>query len=418
MKKILMVAFHYPPFRGSSGIQRTLKFCCYLPDYDWQPIILTANPKAYPSVGDDQLHKIHKHGYITRAFALDTARYLSIGGSYLKWMSLPDRWVSWWPGAVLSGLRLVRQHRPQVIWSTYPIATAHLIGLTLQRLTGIPWVADFRDPMTDDDYPHDPATRSTYRWIERRTVKYCTRAVFTTPGAARMYAKRYPEIPQSRWVRIANGYDEESFNAAEQAIFNHSLPNSCIMLVHSGVLYPSERDPSAFFAVLAELRRNGKISSSNLKIILRGTGNEDLYRQQLRQNGIEDIVFLGEPIPYHDALVEMLNADGLLIFQASNCNHQIPAKVYEYLRANRPIFAMTDQKGDTADLLKSEGIDTIVSLDSKEQIAQGLLQFLIQVHSNSAPIADSKKVACHSRNSRTQELVRLLNLLNCSCSEL
>src|SRR5215510_13823207 len=99
MNKILMIAFHYPPLRGSSGIQRTLKFSRYLPDYGWQPIILTAKPQAYPQVGEDQLHEIPESVPVIRAFALDTARHLSFRGYYLRRMALPDRWVSWWLGA-------------------------------------------------------------------------------------------------------------------------------------------------------------------------------------------------------------------------------------------------------------------------------------------------------------------------------
>jgi hypothetical protein len=198
MKKILMIAFHYPPFSGGSGVHRTLKFSRYLPDHGWKPIILTANPRAYPRVGDEQLHEIPAAVRVTRVFALDAARHLSVRGSYLRYTALPDRWVSWWLGAVPAGLRLIRKFRPEVIWSTYPIATAHLIGLTLHRLTGIPWIADFRDSMTENEYPPDSATRCVYSWIERHAVRYCSRAVFTAPGALRLYAERYQEIPQSR----------------------------------------------------------------------------------------------------------------------------------------------------------------------------------------------------------------------------
>ncbi len=417
MKKILMIAFHYPPFRGSSGIQRTLKFSRYLSDFGWQPIILTVNPNAYPQVGDAQLHDIPSQVAVKRVYAWDTARHLAVRGSYLRWMALPDRWVSWWPSAIAVGLCLIRKYQPEVIWSTYPIATAHLIGLTLHCLSRIPWVADFRDPMKDTDpstgveYPLDPAVRRVNGWIERLAVKNCSQAVFTTPGAVRMYADRYPEIPQSRWALIENGYDEEDFLEAERAISNRSaVPKAGIVFVHSGVLPLSTRDPRTFFAALAELRRTGKVSSSDLKIILRASGNEDYYQQCLREHGIDDIVLLEPPIPYRDALVEMLSADGLLIFQASNCNSQIPAKLYECLRARRPIFALTDPEGDTAAVLGSGGIDTIVLLDQKEQIAQGLLNFLDQVREECTPVANNQIIDTSSRKSRTRELARLLDL--------
>ena len=179
-------------------------------------------------------------------------------------------------------------------------------------------------------------------------------------------------------------------------------------LVHSGLLYPSERDPSAFFDALSELRRAGRLSATGLRVILRASGNEASYRSALRDRGIQDLVDLAPPVPYAEALVELLRADGLLLFQASNCNHQIPAKLYEYFRARRPIFAMTDPVGDTATALRSAGIDTVVALDSKEAIGRGLLAFLDAVRANRAPLASATEIERHSRRARTRELASLL----------
>jgi hypothetical protein len=409
MKKILMIAFHYPPWSGGSGIQRALKFSEYLPELGWQPLILTAHPRAYPQVGNEQLEQIPVNVVVKRAFALDVARHLSLRGVYPRWLALPDRWGSWWLGAVPAGLQLIRRYRPTMLWSTYPTATAHLIGLTLHRLTGIPWIADFRDPMTEGAYPNDRMTRRVYRGIERHTVKYCAGAVFTAPGALRMYAERYAEIPPSRWSLIANGYDEEEFTAVERTIGSRTPLHPQMVLVHSGVLYPSERDPRAFFGAVADLRNAGKISSHSLKIILRASGSEESYREMIRANGIEDIIFLEPPVPRPAALTEMIKANGLLLFQASNCNHQIPAKVYEYLRAKRPIFALTDPNGDTACLLRGMGTHTIVCLDSQAQIAQGMYEFLLKLRNGHDSITDGKAICLHSRKSRAQQLANFLD---------
>jgi len=139
-------------------------------------------------------------------FALDTARHLSIGGRYLRPMAIPDRWVSWWPAGVWRGLQIIRQQRPAVIMSTFPIATAHMIALTLRRRSGLPWVADFRDNMTDPGFPRDPLTWRFNRRLEAACVRHCSKSVFTTRGALEMYAERYPEIPASRWSIVENGY--------------------------------------------------------------------------------------------------------------------------------------------------------------------------------------------------------------------
>jgi glycosyl transferase family 4 len=408
MNNILMIGFHYPPCHGGSGIHRMLKFSRYLPEYGWLPVVLSASPKAYPDVSDERISEIPGNVKVCRPFALDSARHLAIGERYLKWTALPDRWVSWWFGAIPAGLRLIRRYKPKFIWSTYPIATAHLIGLTLHRLTGIPWIADFRDLMTEPGYPADPRTKRLFDQIENLTVKHCHRAVFTTAGTWRMYAERYSEFPRSKWAMIANGYDEEDFVTAERLANTKKRSNKQITLVHSGFLYTSERDPSAFFAAVAELHRCGIISPADLQIVLRGPGNETAYRQQLRQAGIHEIVHIEPLIAYHDALAETLMADGLLMFQAANCNDQIPAKVYEYLRAKRPILALVDPAGDTAGILKVAGIHTIVPLDSKDSIKRELSGFLKSIRAG-APVTSEAEIQSHSRRARTAELAALLS---------
>jgi len=406
--RVLLAAFHYPPLTGSSGVHRTLTFSRYLPELGWDPVVLGAHPRSFEQSGPDQMGDIPAGVPVCRAFALDSKRHLAVRGRYLRASAIPDRWITWLLGAVPAGLRLVRRYRPRVLWTTYPIATAHLIGLVLHRLTGLPWIADFRDSMTEPDYPPDRAQWRAYRWIERRTVRRAAYSVFTTPGAVRMYAARYPDVDPQRWQLLPNGYDEASFLDAGRDLPPRD-PQAPLTLVHSGLLYPSERDPRAFFASLGELRRAGVLQPGRLRIVLRASGSEDIHRAHLKREGIEDLVTLAPPVPYRDALREILTADGLLLFQASNCNHQVPAKLYEYLRARRPVLALTDPAGDTAATLRAAGIDTIARLDSKEDIARALVSFLDRVRGGDAPLASDEEIASHSRRGRTASLVRLLD---------
>lgn len=408
VKRILMIAYHFPPLQGSSGIQRTLRFSQYLPEFGWQPIILTAHPRAYQNIDHTQLEDISNKTAIYRAFAMDTSRHLSFMKRYPQILALPDRWITWWLGAVPTGLYLIKKYKPDIIWSTYPIATAHLIGYTLNRMTKTPWIADFRDPMVQVDYPSNPLTYRAYQWIENKTMSHCTRAVFTTPGTRNDYINRFPTIPESHFNLIENGYDEQSFVSAATSV-DCSSGKKQITLIHSGVVYPSERDPTVFFEALSELLQQALISANTLKIIFRAPHHDRHLQQLIDRFGIGSIVSLAPPIAYKEALSEMLSADGLLILQASNCNNQIPAKIYEYLRAQRPILALTDPLGDTAGKLKEMGIESIARLDSKADIEHELLGFLTQIRENKAQIAPLDKVYSHSRKARTNELVNLLN---------
>jgi glycosyltransferase involved in cell wall biosynthesis len=407
VKRVLMIAFHFPPLRGSSGIQRTLKFAQYLLGFGWNPVVLSAHPRAFANAGNDQLRDIPAEVPVYRAFALDTSRHLSFRGRYPGLLALPDRWASWCLGAVPAGLRLARRYRPDVIWSTYPIASAHLIGLLLHRLTGIPWVADLRDPMVDVGHPSNPLTRRAYSWIERQTVARCTVAVCTTPSAIRTYRDRYPEIPEDRYALIENGFDEENF--AQAAVAAPAQAAGPFVLVHSGVIYPSERDPEPLFAALAALQAEGKLDAANFRLLLRATGHDDYLTKLIRKHGIEALVTLAPHMPYREALAEMLSAGGLLILQASNCNHQIPAKLYEYLRAKRPILALTDPVGDTAAALRNAGVDTIAPLDDAAAIAAAIARFVPLARDGKAPIASDEVIAANSRQSRTAQLARLLD---------
>ncbi len=402
-----MIAYHYPPTCGSSGLQRTLKFSRYLLDHGWQPIVLSVHPRAYQQTAEDQLSDIPSQVIVHRTFALDASRHLSVGGRYPRFVATPDRWSSWWWSAVPVGWWLIKRYRPKVIWSTYPIATAHKIGSTLHRLSGLPWIADCRDSMTEDDYPSDPLVRKAFLRIERRMVENASKVVFTTAGTQAMYAQRYPRLPSARWEVIANGYDEENFLQASR-IKPASSDNKGITLVHSGILYPEERDPRAFFAAVAELVSEGRIQGGDLTIILRATGHDQYHGEILRKYGLEDIVVLRPALPYKEALAEMLSADGLLVFQAANCNHQIPAKVYEYLRAQRPILALTDPEGDTARLLQQFGVSHIARLPDIDDIREKLVAFLEAVQSGSAVVPALEKVQEYSRASGAEKLSYLL----------
>ena len=157
---------------------------------------------------------------------------------------------------------------------------------------------------------------------------------------------------------------------------------------------------------------NGGVSGDSLQVILRDTGHHDMYREVVRRKGIDNIVRVEKSLPYLPALKEMLSADGLVIFQSPGCNHQIPAKLYEYLRARRPILALTDEAGDTARTLRSAGVGTVAPLESKDEIAASLMSFLKLVREKKAPVAEGEVVRKYSREARTAELARLLDTVS------
>ncbi|MFO1320410.1 MAG: glycosyltransferase [Burkholderiales bacterium] len=408
MKRLLMIAYHFPPFAGSSGVQRTLRFVQQLPQFGWHPTVLTVHPRGYAQTSPDLVAEIPPGVDVHRAFVVDTARHLSIGGRYAAFLARPDRWRTWWLGAVPVGLGLIRRLKPDALWSTYPIATAHAIGATLNRLTGVPWIADFRDPMAQDGYPEDPTTWQAFARIERDTIPNARRSVFTTRGAARLYGERFPDFAD-RLTVIENGFDEESY-ASVRPDPTPLVPGR-VTLLHSGIIYPVERDPSALFEALARLSANGVVSPETFRIRFRASSHDAHIQRLADHYAVGGLIEYAPPIPYRDALAEMMRADGLLVMQANNCNEQIPAKVYEYIRAGQPILGLTDPAGDTADLLERAGVKHVAALENVEAMTDTLARFLQDLAAGRIPKQDAVSAGQFSRLARTRALADLLDQL-------
>jgi glycosyltransferase involved in cell wall biosynthesis len=407
-RRVLMVAFHFPPLAVSSGIQRTLRFVQHLPSEGWQPLVLTAHPRAYWTTSADLLGDVPADAIVHRAWGLDTARHLSIRGRYPALLARPDRWLPWALGAIPAGLRLIREHRPDVIWSTYPIATALLIAHRLHRLSGVPLVADFRDPMAQEGYPEDPRTWRSYVRIEQAVARDAARLVFVTPSARALYRTRYRTVPDERFALIENGFDEQSFVAAEAEGHDEPLSPGRITLLHSGVVYPSERDPSALIAALGRLKRSGRVGADGLRMRFRAPVHDVLLRRLALDADVEDIVEILPSIGYRQALAEMLRADGLMVLQAANCNEQIPAKLYEYFRARRPLLGLADPEGDTGRTLLDEGVTDVVPLEDTARIEHALLSFIDALRTRRTTLPSAQRVAAMARRARARQLATIL----------
>lgn len=406
-KAVLMIAFHFPPAAMSSGHLRTLGFARHLPALGWKPVLLSARALAYPRTTPVAEGVVPEGCSVHRAFALDASRHFAIGGKYPGFLAQPDRWSSWWPAAVVAGLRLIRRHNVKAIWSTYPIMTAHCVAYTLSRLANLPWISDFRDPVSTSVEPGNPISfASQHRW-EKRVFDDAARIVLTTPGALRGYAKAYPEVQeQGRLVLIENGYEEQAFVDLPEPAPRLGRP---LVLVHSGILYSDGRSPLPFFEAIARLARAGVLSPADVHIVLRASGSEAIYAGEIKRLGIEGFVTLAPPVSNRQALEEQARADGLLLFQGSRFNRQIPAKVYEYLRIGRPILALVDRDGDTAEVLHQAGGGTVISMDDIEAIAAQLPGFIRGLRDGCMPAARPEVIASYARSEGAATLAAMLD---------
>jgi glycosyltransferase involved in cell wall biosynthesis len=296
-----------------------------------------------------------------------------------------------------------------VIWSTYPIATAPLVALTLHRLTAIPWVADFRDPMVDSDYPSHGPTRRVHQWIERRAAASAACMVFTTPTAKRDFLSRHPGVAPERCLVISNGYDEADFSGAPRTVPTAIPSGEPVRLVHAGFVYQDERDPRPLFRALARLRKDGRIDPASFRLDLRAPGTPEYYVDLIERLDLQGLVYVLPPLPYRESLRDSAAASALLILQGSACNHQIPAKAYEYLRIGRPILALTPAEGDTGALIAECGGATRMDLMDEDALHAQLPRFLDAVREGRHPLPAIDPVQRYARQSQARQLAARLD---------
>ena len=404
-KKLLLIAYHFPPIQGSTGASRTIAFSKYLRQDGWDVRILTINPKAYEDTAIENQLLVPPYVCVDRAWGFDSRRRLAVMGRYPLFLALPDRWQSWIAGGFIRGLKIVRTWHPDVIMTTYPIPSAHFIGFLLQRRFKLPWVAEFRDPMLQPDYPTRRWERRAFAKIEQLVFTNANKVVVTTDGCMTMYLNRFPDLSRGKISCIPNGYDPEMF--AETAVSKHRASGTLVLL-HSGLLYPGERNPATFFQAVRSLAASGFLDNHRVEFRLRATGNDENYKNMVRSYGIDSYVSILPRVPYVKALEEMKAADALLLFQADNCNAQIPAKVYEYMYCRKPILAFADPAGETGTLLRSVGVHSIAKLEEPRQIEDKLKDFLEQMRTGEAFVVAEDDVARFSRQSRSSELNRVL----------
>jgi len=395
-----MVVLDFPPCK-SAGVQRTLKFAEYLKDFGWEAIILTVNKEAFESFDNSQeVPSSIEHIY--RSFSFNAARDFSIKGKYLNIMKEPDRWWTWRYTAIPQGKKIIKSLKPDAIWSTYPVPTAHIIAQKLAKWSGLPWIADYRDPVQSR---YDDSAKSFLNLdhkLEERVLNQANKIVFTTKQAKALYQSLYQDLSINKFHTIENGYDEKNFEKLSVTKKNtlSSTGNEPFILLHSGAVYKNGRDPQHIFSALAELKKSGDICANTFQLIFRAL-NGDAYLSTLSELDIVDLVQFKPSVSYLDSLKEMVNADALLLIQGALFNNQIPSKVFEYIRSNRAILAVTPKCGATSQLL--DDVEMSFSAENQHEIGQCIVQ-LLSVKNN--PRND---ISRFSRYNKTAELAKLLD---------
>jgi glycosyltransferase involved in cell wall biosynthesis len=411
VKPILMIAYHYPPEGSSSGVLRTLKFSKYLPRHDWAPHILTLREGVY-RVRDEGLRSdIPPEAHVHRTRGFDSTRALSIRGRHVAMFSVPDPLIGWLPFGISRGLSVVRRFGVRALFSTSPVPTAHLIAGALKRLTGLPWIADFRDPWIEEgQHPRPGSLRHAVESrLERAVVGSADRVVTTTPYLRGDFLARYPSLRPDKVRVIFNGYDESDFvhlpTPTKEPRFE---------LLHAGLLTHDYRNPAPVLEAVARLIASGVMTRERTRIVFLGSSGffrTGPGRSIVRDLGLESVVEVSRRIPNRDALVRLRRASCLLILQASDDTRSlIPAKAFEYLRVERPILALTPE-GATSDLLKDMDGCSVVDPSDGQGLQDALRSLYRAWEEGPGPRLFTRNIRKFERSSLTEDLAQTLREL-------
>jgi glycosyltransferase involved in cell wall biosynthesis len=357
LRHALFVVFHYPPEASSSGVLRTLKFSRYLEEYGWRVTVLTLARDAYEVTDEELEAQVPASVRVVRTRYLNTRKQLSIRGLYPAVLAVPDTWIGWYPWAVAASRRILAQDPVDLVFSTSPHPTAHLIARTLARRAGVPHVIDFRDPWHED--PPEPRTPAVVAWfaprLERMVVKSAAHVVTSTTQLRDLLRRRYADDSPSKFTAILNGYDEADFAALPGRSATRS---ERLVVVHAGNINADFRDPCPLLQAIASAREQGKLDAE--KILLRFIGGGPYAGSERMRKCVADTQLAGSVefsprVPYAEALTALADADLLLLLQASeDTTSLVPAKLYEYLRSMRPVLALV-LPGATSEVIAHTG---------------------------------------------------------------
>jgi len=300
----------------------------------------------------------------------------------MRWMT-PDRLVGWVTPAAKLGAAVVRDHATDVIYSSGPPWSNHLVAGKIVDVTALPWVADFRDPWVGNTFrpgrSEDTWAGRKHRRLELDVYQKANLIIFNTDRARDDALERVGNFLAEKSVVIPNGFDPENFNDLQTDATPSNSPAlyrpAPMRMLHTGAFY-GKRNIDSLLAVIGELKQSGEMTAEDLQLELIGRVRP---REQnlIDHHFIDDMVILAQPVPHRECLQRLTNADVLLLVQteAPLC---VPGKLYEYIAIGKPVLTLAAE-GATADIVTSEKLGPCINPDDRSQLKTGLLN-LIQQH--------------------------------------
>jgi len=409
-----MVAYQFPPV-GGSGVQRSAKFAKYLPHFGWEPVVLTRSDKRIGLRDDTLLHELPSGMEIIRTPSRDLTAFpgfLSKIGKFIAWKVLiPDGEILWMKRAVREALARIGKGDIHCLYTTsYPYSD-HLMGLSIKKIyPELPWIADFRDEWTNNPYlldkPHPAWRTKRERLMERKVLETADGLIANTPVMKRNFTAQYPDMELDRrmWV-IPNGFDDEDFLQC-----GAESQDDRFTVTYTGSLY-QRRTPDGFLEAAGRLVRTGHIPRERLRIRFIGNIKERPILQAATQNGLEGIVEVLPYMKHRDCIGNMQKSHVLLLLEGgkgSECFYT--GKLFEYIRANRPILALVPSEGAAAELIRKTRTGIVCDWSDPAAIERGLAELYDDWSRGSIRFdPDHDAIRQYSRRTLTEKLAGIMD---------
>lgn len=381
MKKVLVIAYYWPP-SGGSGVQRWVKMCKYLPQNGWLPVVYTPLNPALTAVDDTLAADVPAEVEVIRRRIIEpgqfsrkttNAQVTPINGQkktlkqrIAMWIRgnlfIPDPRVLWVLPSVRFLCRYLREHHVDAIVSTGPPHSMHLIAKMVARRTGLPWVADFRDPWTRMFYfKHlslTPRAESLHVKMELSVLDGATRVVAVSP----LVQLDFQQATETPVELITNGFDAQDFPDMPRSSFS----SEHFTLLHAG-LFAADGNPTVLWEALGEMVASDSDFARDFRLVLCGKTDSAVISALCEAGLGDNFTDLGY-VDHKSVVQRMKEAAALMLPLRKEPEYRatLPGKLFEYLAARRPVIGVGQKDGAMAAILSSTGAGQCFDWDEKQ----------------------------------------------------
>ncbi|WP_375240578.1 glycosyltransferase family 4 protein [Polaribacter sp.] len=415
--KVLIITYYWPP-AGGSGVQRWLKFVKYLQNFDIEPIVYTVDNANYPKEDKTLLNEVPKNIKILKQPIWEPTDLLFwkknnkqkkgvsnvSNGGFLSFVRgnffIPDPKVFWVNSSVKYLQKIIDSSEIDVIISTGPPHSMHLIAQKLHQKNNLKWIADFRDPWSNLYYNKDfnqlSFAKNKNIKLEKSVLKNadCILTVSNTLKKEFLKTAKRVEV-------ITNGFDDEVVTK------NIIRLDKKFTISYIGLL-PKQSNPTVLFKVLEKLCLQDSSFKNDLQINFIGDIVNDVKQDIQRFNLSENTKFLGY-LPHHKAIEYQKKSQVLLLLIPNVLNNEgiLTGKLFEYLTAKRPILAIGPEKGDLATILEETNAGKIVNFDNEIKLSEEI-KSLYNDFKNNKLLVTSSDIKKYHRKELTKNLASIL----------